>query len=92
MIGVNQQIDKELYNRRVELRGVYGSGAGKNELTRILKRLGVFSEVSEDPKSIALHNEGIRMMDEMGLLDEEGIPFLVDWLINQPIAYKAPLD
>lgn len=91
MIPREQEIDIELYNRRQELRELYGSPVGKRELERILKRLGVLQEIPCTEQAVALHNEGIRKLDEMGMLDEESLPYLIEFLIKQPVSYKSPV-
>lgn len=92
MIDRRQQIDREIYNRRVELRKVFETPEGKRALARMIQRLGVLHQIPSTESAVALHNEGIRTLDEMGVLDEEGLEYLVKFLINQPVAYKSPVE
>jgi hypothetical protein len=39
-----------------------------------------------------LHNIGIRKLEQLGLLDEEGLPGLVNWLLSQPLSYKKTVE
>jgi len=92
MISRYQMLDKELIRHRNEVRGVYSTPSGKLELARVLKQSGVFDEITCTPEAVERRNLGIRKMDEMGLLDEENIAYLIDWLLDQPLAFRRLAD
>lgn len=89
MIDSRQEIDLEIYQRRVELRELYDNPKGKAELVRMIKRNGLLSALPCEPEAVALHNEAVRRLEEAGLLDEECVETLVDTMFKQPISVKG---
>ena len=91
MIPCEQQLDNELINIRAAKRKVYSTPEGRNELAQIILESGVLSEIVCEEGRL-LHNIGIRKLEQLGLLDEEGLPGLVIWLLSQPLSYKQTVE
>ncbi len=91
MIPCEQQLDNEIINIRAAKRKVYSTPEGRNELAQIILESGVLSEIVCEEGRL-LHNIGIRKLEQLGLLDEEGLPGLVIWLLSQPLSYKQTVE
>lgn len=90
MINKEQQIDRETLEKRNALKNVYRTEAGLYELARTLRECGVFDEIPCEPEAVALRNFGIRKMEDLGMLDEESLISLVEWMLNHD--WKEPVD
>jgi hypothetical protein len=91
VIPCEQQLDNEIINIRAAKRKVYSTPEGRNELAQIILESGVLSEIVCEEGRL-LHNIGIRKLEQLGLLDEEGLPGLVIWLLSQPLSYKQTVE
>lgn len=91
MIPREQQLDNEILAVRGAKRKVYSTPEGREELAQIILESGILSEIACDEGRL-LHNIGIRKLEQLGLLDEEGLPGLVDWLLSQPLSYKKTVE
>ena len=91
MIPCEQQLDNEIINIRAAKRKVYSTPEGRNELAQLILESGVLSEIVCEEGRL-LHNIGIRKLEQLGLLDEEGLPGLVIWLLSQPLSYKQTVE
>ena len=91
MIDRRQQLDNELVRRRRMVRGIYDSEDGRAYLVELIKRSGLFGHIVSDEDRIR-HNVMIDQLDEMGLLDEEGIDGLVGWMMGQPLRYRKTIE
>lgn len=87
MIYKDQHLDNELVARRVEVRRAYETPAGKAELARRIMRYGLLASL-DTQADVVRHNLIVQDLEEMGVLDEEGIPGFVDWLLSQPVCYR----
>lgn len=90
MINREQQIDRETLSKRNALRNVYRTAEGKYELARTLRECGVFDQIACEPGAVELRNFGIRKMEDLGLLDEESLIDLIDWMLQHE--WKNPVD
>ncbi|WP_422477209.1 hypothetical protein [Pleomorphochaeta sp. DL1XJH-081] len=90
MINREQQIDRETLSKRNALKNVYRTQEGKYELARTLRECGVFDQISCEPGAVELRNFGIRKMEDLGLLDEESLVDLIDWMLSHE--WKNPVD
>lgn len=90
MIDSRQQVTKEILSKRNFLKNVYRTEEGLYELARIVRECGVFDQIPADPGSIALHNFGIRKMEDLGLLDGESLIPLLGWMLDHE--WKKPVD
>ena len=90
MINREQQIDRETLSKRNTLRNVYRTQEGKYELARTLRECGVFDQIPCEPGAVELRNFGIRKMEDLGLLDEESLIDLIDWMLQHD--WKEPVD
>ncbi|MGE0075335.1 MAG: hypothetical protein AB7S52_08920 [Sphaerochaetaceae bacterium] len=90
MINREQQIDRETLSKRNALRNVYRTQEGKYELARTLRECGVFDQIPCEPGAVELRNFGIRKMEDLGLLDEESLIDLIDWMLQHD--WKEPVD
>lgn len=91
MIAHEQQFDDEIIRIRGDKRKVYSTPEGREELAQIILESGVLSEIVCEEGRL-LHNIGIRKLEQLGLLDEEGLPGLVNWLLSQPLTYKKTVE
>jgi hypothetical protein len=91
VISCEQQFDNEIVEIRGKKRKVYSTPEGREELAQIILESGVLSEIVCEEGRL-LHNIGIRKMEQLGLLDEEGLPRLVNWLLSQPLSYKQTVE
>ena len=87
MIPCEQQFDNEILSIRAAKRKVYSTPEGREELAQILLESGVLSEIVCEEGRL-MHNIGIRKLEQLGLIDEEGLPGLVNWLLSQPLSYR----
>lgn len=90
MINKEQQIDRETLSKRNALKNVYRTQEGKYELARTLRECGVFDQIPCEPGAVELRNFGIRKMEDLGLLDEESLVDLIDWMLSHE--WKLPVD
>jgi len=90
MINREQEIDRETISMRNELRNVYRTDIGLYELARTLRECGVFDQIPCEPGAVAMHNHGIRKMEDLGLLDEESLIELLRWMLSHE--WKQPID
>lgn len=88
MLDRKQRIDQELYERRIHLKEFYLQKQGILELHNLIVRSGVLSELEEG--DIALHNYAIRKLEEIGLLDEEGLDDLIIFMLKQTSNKRPP--
>lgn len=91
MIRTEQQLDKQLLERRRVVRSVYDTPAGLPYLVELIKRSGLFDHIATEEDRIR-HNVMVDQLDEMGLLDEEGIGGLVRWMMDQPLRYRKTIE
>lgn len=75
---------------RSNVRSVYKTAGGKQELIRLLADLGVFREIT--PEELPLRNYGIRKLEELGFLDIEMIESAIDHLFDLPIALRPTIQ
>lgn len=90
MINKEQKVDREILSKRNALRNVYRTEEGIYELSRTLRELGVFDEISADPAKVELRNYGIRKMEDLGMLDEESLQALIKWMLQGD--WKVPVE
>jgi hypothetical protein len=90
MINKEQQIDRETLSKRNALKNVYRTDEGKYELARTLRECGVFDQIPCEAGAVELRNYGIRKMEDLGLLDEESLIALLDWMLSHE--WKLPVD
>lgn len=88
MLDRKQRIDQELYERRIHLKEFYSQKQGILELHNLIVRSGVLSELEEG--DTALHNYAIRKLEEIGLLDEEGLDDLIIFMLKQASSKRPP--
>lgn len=91
MVRKEQQLDKNLMDRRRTLRAIFGTPAGRAYVAEDLKRSGLFDRIGTQ-EEVMRHNLMVDRLDEAGLLDEESLKGYVDWLFSQPLAYKDPVE
>ncbi|MBN2858824.1 MAG: hypothetical protein JXK93_01010 [Sphaerochaetaceae bacterium] len=90
MISKEQQIDREILSKRNALKNVYRTEEGRYQLARMLRECGVFDQIPCEAGAVELRNFGIRLMEDLGLLDEEGLLPLIDFLLTHE--WKQPVD
>lgn len=91
MIPSQMTIDREEYLRRQRLREFYGTDTGITVLSRRILLSGLLSEIRTDSDIIA-HNLCVRELEEIGMLDEEGLEPLVKFMIAQDCKRPATGD
>ena len=91
MIPREQQFDNEIIQIRGKKRKLYATPEGREELAQIILESGVLSEIVCEEGRL-MHNIGIRKLEQLGLIDEEGLPGLVNWLLSQPLSYKRTVE
>lgn len=90
MISKDQQIDREIVSIRNALKNVYRTQEGLYELARTLVDCRVFEQIPCDPGAVALHNFGIKKLEDLGMLDAESLLPLLEWMLNHE--WKQPID
>jgi hypothetical protein len=90
MINKEQQIDRETISKRNALKNVYRTEEGMYELARTLRECGVFDEIPCEPGRVELRNFAIRKMEDLGMLDEESLISLIEWMLKHE--WKEPVD
>ena len=89
MIDKKQQVDKEILSKRNSLRNVYRTDEGKYELARTLRECKVFDEIHNEAE-LTMRNFAIRKMEDLGMLDEESLIPMIDWMLRGE--WKKPID
>ena len=81
MIAREIPIDKETFTHREELKAFYNTEVGLHVLSQKILLSGVLSEIRSESDMIA-HNLCIRELEEIGILDEEGLKPLLKYLLG----------
>lgn len=89
MIGREFPIDKEEFLHREELKRFYNTDIGVYVLSQKILLSGVLSEIKSESDVIA-HNLCIKELEEIGILDEEGLVPLLRYLLGQ--VFKRPVE
>lgn len=74
----------DLASERQKTREAYKTKEAREQFVRLLVNLKMFSKLKDD-KDMALHNLGISILEDMGILDEENIERIVDYFFNLPL-------
>ena len=82
MIAATQQIDTEIYLEREELKAFYQTPTGLKVLAEKVLMCGLLSEIVDDAGVMA-HNLCIKELEQIGLLDEEGLVPLLKYLLTR---------
>lgn len=82
MIAKEYTIDKDTFRHREELKAFYNTEMGLHVLSQKVLLSGVLSEIRSESDMIA-HNLCIRELEEIGILDEEGLKPLLKYLLGQ---------
>ncbi len=90
MISKNIRFTNEDMMHRTKVRSVYKTENGRAELLRFLLDMGVFREITVE--QLPLRNYAIHRLEEMGILDEEAIVELVDFMVDLPIAQRPTVE
>ncbi len=90
MISASYRISKEEFNQREELKRFYNTPVGRQELCREIIDGCLLSQISTDDQ-IYKHNLAVRRLERLGVLDEEGLMNLVEWILNRD-PYKFPVE
>lgn len=79
-----KDMEMDLGSERAKVRRAYTTEESIEQLTRLLVNCKVFSRVANEGE-VALHNLGIAMLEDMGILDEENIKLLVKTMLELPL-------
>lgn len=79
-----KDMEMDLGSERAKVRRAYTTEESVEQLTRLLVNCKVFSRVSNEGE-VSLHNLGIAMLEDMGILDEENIKLIVKELLDLPL-------
>lgn len=90
MINRQQEIDRETLSKRNALKNVYRTKEGLYELARTIRECGVFDEIQCEPGAVALRNFAIRKLEDLGMLDEESLISMLEWMLQHE--WKQPVD
>lgn len=90
MISSLQAIDTQEYLNREELKTFYRTPVGLKVLSQKILQCGVLSEIM-DPEGVTAHNICIRELEQIGILDEEGLVPLIKYLLDRD-ATKRPIE
>jgi len=82
MISKEFEIDKEVYIHRAELMEFYNTPEGIKELSSWILLSGLLSDITSESQKVA-HNMVVRKLEEIGVLDEEGLEDLVKYLLSR---------
>ena len=90
MIDALQTIDQQEYLHREKLKDFYNTPTGLEILAQKVLMCGVLSEIVE-PEGVTAHNLCIKELEQLGILDEEGLVPLLKYLLDrQPT--KRPIE
>ena len=89
MIGKEFLIDKDEFFHREQLKQFYNTDTGVYVLSQKILMSGVLSEIKSESDVIA-HNLCIKELEELGILDEEGLIPLLKYLLGQ--VFKRPVE
>lgn len=90
MISALQTIDKDIYVEREALKDFYNTPTGLKILAQKILMCGVLSEIV-DAEGVTAHNLCIKELEQLGILDEEGLVPLLKYLLDrQPT--KRPIE
>ena len=87
MIPEDVPITTEEFLHREDLKAFFNTETGLEVLSQRILLSGVFSEIRTDSDVIA-HNLCIKELEEIGILDEEGLKPLLKFMLGQ--VYKRP--
>lgn len=90
MIDALQRIDNDEYLHRETLKAFYNNPTGVEVLTQKILMCGIFSEI-RDEQGVLAHNLCIKELEQLGILDEEGLAPLVRYLLNREPT-KRPVE
>ena len=90
MIEREQGIDRQEYIHRENLKDFYRSPTGIEVLSQEILQCGVLSEIV-DSEGVTAHNLCIRKLEQIGLLDEEGLVPLIRYLLDRDPT-KRPVE
>ena len=74
----------DLGSDRARIRSAYDTEVAREQLARLLVNCKVFSRVKNE-QEMALHNLGISMLEDMGMLDIGNIESIVNMLLSLPL-------
>lgn len=83
MIYKNQKINDKIADNRARLRSIYSSKEGIEELFNIFHDGGMFRTITK--KELDARNRAILKAQEIGLLDEELIRHMIEYLMTSGI-------
>lgn len=89
MISKEAGITRDEFLHREELKRFWNTETGLEVLSQRILLSGLLSEIRADSDVIA-HNLCIRELEEMGILDEEGLKPLLRYMLSQ--VYKRPAE
>lgn len=95
MIPVDVQIDKATFIHREDLKRFYSTEMGIEVLAKKIVYCGVLGVLPEDDElqmknAVLRHNHCIEELQEIGILDEEGLRPLLKYLLGQ--VTKRPVE
>lgn len=90
MIYHNEDYSEEFIQLRTEYRKCFSQYP--NVLAHILADCGTFCEISDDARSVALKNFGTRIMDIIGVNDEDIITDVMRLYLKLPLAPNKPQE
>lgn len=79
-------ITEATIKKRKEIRSVYSSEAGQKEIFNLFHDAGLFRVVQE--RELDARNRAILKAEELGLLDEGVIRYLIEYLLTSGILEK----
>lgn len=82
MIAATQLIDTEIYLERENLKDFYKTPTGLKVLSNKILMSGLLSEIV-DEKGVMAHNLCIKELEQIGILDEEGLVPLLKYLLER---------
>lgn len=82
MIPREYLIDNEEYLKREELKAFYLRDPGVYVLRQKILMSGLLSEIT-DQEGVIAHNLCIKELEELGVLDEEGLESLIRYLLTR---------
>ena len=95
MIPVDVEIDRDTFIHREDLKKFYSSELGVEVLAKKIVYCGVLGILPEDDElqmknAVLRHNHCIEELQEIGILDEEGLKPLLKYLLGQ--VFKRPVE
>lgn len=92
MISASYHISQAEFSERERLKRFYNTPVGRQELCQEVYDGKLLCQISTED-DIYKHNLAVRRLERLGLLDQEGLEGLIEWMLNRdPQKYPDDIE